>query len=256
MMRHPGPGTVWQCHDHLGPRGSVRGGDRVVSAWWKMTQWRLQQEGSHLGTQPPAAPEEHEVSGENRAPTLSSPTFWFPNGVSDWPVWMIQSREMRLPGTEKGREHIWIEVGIRHQQNNQHQPLLHFWLLKFSLDYQWECLGRLAMVMGTHKSMPILFLLWWNQFMLFLEICTYLFHLRKLLFAPTWSVLCPCTEWTAIFKSLNAHTKNMLEMLILSPCSSTSIEPETLGWGPSVCVNKPSGESDACSRLRSTGLAE
>lgn len=40
-------------------------------------------------------------------------------------------------------------------------------------------------------------------------------------------------------------------MFILSP-SSTSIEPETLGWGPSICVHKPLGESDTCSGLRST----
>lgn len=61
-------------------------------------------------------------------------------------------------------------------------------------------------------------------------------------------------EWTAVFKSLNAQTKNILEMLILS-LNSKSIEPETLGWGPSIRVNKPSGESDAPSNLRSTGLA-
>lgn len=40
-------------------------------------------------------------------------------------------------------------------------------------------------------------------------------------------------------------------MFVLSP-SSTSTEPETLGWGPSICVNKPLGESDARSGLRST----
>lgn len=45
----------------------------------------------------------------------------------------------------------------------------------------------------------------------------------------------------------------MLEMFILSP-SSTSIEPESLGWGPSICVHKPLGEPDAHSALRSTEI--
>lgn len=109
MVRHPEPGTA------RGPDlwGTLRGWEQVLRAWWRMTNRRALQDCSHVGTQAPAAGRSMEWAGRIKALTLFYPTFWFPNGVSDWPIWMIPCWEISLPGTEQGREQIWIEVGTR-----------------------------------------------------------------------------------------------------------------------------------------------
>lgn len=58
-----------------------------------------------MAIEPPTALwRDMEGTGRTNTPSISSPTFWFPHGVSDWPIWMIQSREISYPGREKGRE--------------------------------------------------------------------------------------------------------------------------------------------------------
>ena len=75
-------------------------------------------------------------------------------------------------------------------------------------------------------------------------ICFFFFFFLATSLSPALSFSCPSTEWLAVFKSLNAHTENVLEMLAPSP-DSASTEPETLGWSPLISIHKPSGESGA-----------
>lgn len=88
------------------------------------------EEEAPAGGQPlgPPAPEKH------REEHPSSPSFGFFSPPRASPV--IQAREMSFPGRAEGRDRVWMEVGLRRKQSNQHHSGFRAWLLRFSLDYQ------------------------------------------------------------------------------------------------------------------------